>query len=90
LIGLALSRIVTGTARVAREPGKSHGGTNVCLPSVPAGRKSSGPRLLRCGYARCPSMIHATGSRHDRVLTRPALDYERASLGSVRVPVIQR
>lgn len=90
LIGLALSRIVTGTARVAREPGRSHGGANVgSLPSAPAGRRSSGRRLLRCGYARCARMIPVTGSRHDPVLTRAALNYERGPLGPVRVPISQ-
>jgi len=69
LIGLALSRIVTGTARVHANPGSPMAERTSGLPSVPAGRKSSGPRLLRCGYARCPSMIHATGSR-----PRPSLD----------------
>lgn len=91
LIGLALSRIVTGSARAPHEPGMSYCGTSVGrLPSAPAGRKSSEPRSLRCRSARCPTMIPATGSRHDRIPTRPDLKHEHASAGPVHVPVSQR
>ena len=91
LIGLALSRIVAGSARAPHEPGMSYCGTNVGrLPSVPAGRNSSGPGALRYGYPRCPTMNPATGSRHDRIPTRPDLKCQHASAGPVQVPVSQR
>jgi hypothetical protein len=68
LIGLALSRLVAGTARAPCDSGKTYCEAMVgSLPPAPSGRKSSGHHLPRYGSARCPTMIPATGSRDDRI-----------------------